>query len=297
MRYSSPMCPHRSDAAVTRYRLLALDLDGTALDPAGDLTDDVRDAVAAALASGLRVVLCTGRRFRTALPVAQELSLSGAIVVNNGVLVKDLASGRTLSHRYLSDGVSAEVLALLREAGSPLVYVDAYEERIDILIEDYGRAHPFQREYLEDNTDFTRVVDDLENTGRDDVIMMSTMGDEATLRALRSRAERDLGDRVRMHSLINKNYRGQILEFLAPGTGKWPALRRIAADEGIDPRQIAAVGDDDNDVEMIRGAGLGIAMGNAVDSAKAAAVHVTRSNAEGGVVEAIERVLDDNRRV
>jgi Cof subfamily protein (haloacid dehalogenase superfamily) len=280
-----------------RYRLLALDLDGTALDAAGDLTDDVRDAVAAARASGLRVVLCTGRRFRTALPAAQELSLSGAIVVNNGVLVKDLASGRTLSHRYLSDGVSAEVLALVRETGSPLVYVDAYEERIDILIEDYGRAHPFQREYLEDNTDFTRVVDDLENIGRDDVIMMSTMGDEATLRALRSRAERDLGRRVRMHSLINKNYRGQILEFLAPGTGKWPALRRIAADEGIDPRQIAAVGDDDNDVEMIRGAGLGIAMGNAVDSAKAAAVHVTRSNAEGGVVEAIERVLEEIRRV
>jgi len=280
-----------------RYRLLALDLDGTALDPAGDLTDDVRDAVAAARASGLRVVLCTGRRFRTALPVAQGLSLSGAIVVNNGVLVKDLASGRTLSHRYLSDGVSAEVLALVREVGSPLVYVDAYEQRIDILIEDHGRAHPFQREYLEDNTDFTRVVGDLENTGRSDVIMMSTMGDEFTLRALRSRAERDLGGRVRMHSLINKNYRGQILEFLAPGTGKWPTLRRIAADEGIDPRQIAAVGDDDNDIEMIRGAGLGIAMGNAVDSAKAAADHVTRSNAEGGVVEAIERVLEETRRV
>jgi len=280
-----------------RYRILALDLDGTALDPAGDLTDDVRDAVAAARASGLRVVLCTGRRFRTALPVAQGLSLSGAIVVNNGVLVKDLASGRTLSHRYLSDGVSAEILALVREVGSPLVYVDAYEKRIDILIEDHGRAHPFQREYLEDNTDFTRVVGDLENTGRDDVIMMSTMGDEATLRALRSRAERGLGGRVRMHSLINKNYRGQILEFLAPGTGKWPTLLRIAADEGIDPRQIAAVGDDDNDIEMIRGAGLGIAMGNAVDSAKAAADHVTRSNAEGGVVEAIERVLEETRRV
>jgi Cof subfamily protein (haloacid dehalogenase superfamily) len=280
-----------------RYRLLALDLDGTALDPAGDLSDDVGDAVAAARASGLQVVLCTGRRFRTALPVAQRLSLSGAIVVNNGVLVKDLASGRTLSHRYLSKGVAAEILALVREVGSPLVYVDAYEKRIDILIEGHSRAHPFQREYLEDNTDFTRVVDDLENSGRDDVIMMSTMGDEATLRALRSRAERALGGRVGMHSLINKNYRGQILEFLAPGTGKWPTLRRVAADEGIDPRQIAAVGDDDNDVEMIRSAGLGIAMGNAVDSAKAAADHVTRSNAEGGVVEAIERVLDETRRV
>ena len=59
----------------------------------------------------------------------------------------------------------------------------------------------------------------------------------------------------------------------------------------IGPEDIAAVGDDTNDVEMIREAGLGIAMGNAVPEARAAADAVVRSNAEGGAVEAIERVL------
>jgi Cof subfamily protein (haloacid dehalogenase superfamily) len=279
-----------------RYRMLALDLDGTALDPAGRLGDGVFDAVGEVRASGVQVVLCTGRRFRTALPVARALSLSGPIVVNNGVVVKDLASGETLSHRYLPRRVRSGILALVREVGSPLAYVDAYREQIDILVEDRGEPHPFQREYLADNADFTRVVDDLAHTERDDVILLSTMGDESALRALRARAERDLGGRVRMHSLINKNYRGGILEFLAPGSGKWPALRRLAASRGVPAAQIAAVGDDDNDVEMLRGAGLGIAMGNAAPPVRAAADRVTGHNGEGGVVAAIAAVIDANRR-
>ena len=65
-----------------KYRLLALDLDGTVLDPYGGLTDGVRRAVAAAVEHGLQVVVCTGRRFRPARPWAQELGLEGASVVH-----------------------------------------------------------------------------------------------------------------------------------------------------------------------------------------------------------------------
>jgi Cof subfamily protein (haloacid dehalogenase superfamily) len=274
-----------------RYRMLALDLDGTVLDPKGDLREGVRDAVAAAARRGLQVVLCTGRRFRTALPLARRLELSGSIIVNNGVLVKDLGSGETLHHSYLRPEIHAEVLALLRETGPPLVYVDTYHERIDMLTERPNEAHIFQREYLDDNTDVCRIVDDLGAARRRDVILMSMMADEATLEVLRSRGERVLGNRVRMHSLINKNYRGQILEFLSPDSGKWSALRTIAAEVNIAASEIAAIGEDANDVEMLRRVGLGIAMGNAVEAAKAVADHVARSNAEDGAIEAIERIL------
>jgi Cof subfamily protein (haloacid dehalogenase superfamily) len=274
-----------------RPRLLALDLDGTILDPYGELTDGVRRSVDAARRRGLRVVLCTGRRFRTALPAARELALTGSVVVHNGVVVKDLESGRTERERYLPPDLYAEVLALLREAGPPLVYVDAYHERTDILTERREQAHPFQSEYLDDNPEFTRVVDDLAASARDDVVMMSTMANAETLEPLRARARERLGDRVLTHLLMNKNYRGYILEFLSPSSGKWPALRSVAARAGIAPEEIAAVGDDTNDVEMIRQAGLGIAMGNAVEAARSAADRIVRSNAEGGGVEAIEHVL------
>jgi Cof subfamily protein (haloacid dehalogenase superfamily) len=274
-----------------RLRLLALDLDGTVLDPYGKLSGGVRRAVDAAKRRGLRVVLCTGRRFRRAIPAARELSLTGSIVVHNGVVVKDIESGRTEVEHYLPADLYPEVLATLRETGSPLVYVDTFHEGTDILTEGRDRAHPFQKEYLDDNSEFTRVVDDLAAKPRDEVIMMSTMADLETLEVLRAAAQERLGDRVLTHLLMNKAYRGYLLEFLSPRSGKWSALRSVAAREGVAPEEIAAVGDDDNDVEMIREAGLGIAMGNAVGAARAAADVVVRSNAEGGIVGAIEHVL------
>lgn len=274
-----------------RTRLLALDIDGTLLDPYGALPDAVRDAVAAARHAGLEVVLCTGRRFRTALPIAQALALTGPIVVNNGALVKDLASGRTLHHRYLPRSIYPEVLALARSVGPPLVYIDAYPETADFLTERSEQAHPFQREYLRDHGAHCRMVDDLASEGRDDVIMASLMADAPTLEALCARAQAALGPRIHTHRLQNKNYQGEILEFLAPTSGKWAALAQVAAQAGIPSEAIAAIGDDTNDVEMLERAGFGVAMGNAVEPAKAAAGFVARSNAEGGAVEAIERVL------
>jgi Cof subfamily protein (haloacid dehalogenase superfamily) len=274
-----------------QYRLLALDLDGTLLDPFGRLTDSVREAVAAARRQGLRVVLCTGRRFRTALPLARELGLEGEIVVHNGAVVKDLGSGKTLDHRYLESGVARAVVGLLREVATPLVYVDTYHEEIDFLTERLEAAHPFQLEYLEDMTEHCRVVADVAAEPREDVIMVSTMGESEALGRLRGRVLEALGSRVHTNSLVNKNYRGHILEFLAPGSSKWSALERIARAAGIAPAQIAAVGDDHNDAEMIRRAGLGIAMGNAVREVLESADLVVAGNAEGGAARAIERVL------
>jgi len=272
-------------------RLLALDLDGTVLDAHGGLTDAVCEAVATVQRRGIRIVLCTGRRFRTALPVARELRLSGTIVVNNGVLVKDIASGRTLRHEFLASEVYGEVLAAMRELVPPLVYVDEYHERTDMLTERIEDAHPFQQEYLADNTEFCRVVPDLAERQPEAVIMMSAMADEGSLGDLRERVVGALGDRVHTHSLMNKNYQGHILEFLSPSSGKWPALRRVAEAAGIATQEVAAVGDDANDEEMIRNAGLGIAMGNATEGVREAARLVVRSNHEGGIVEALERVL------
>ena len=132
------------------YRLLALDVDGTLLDPAGELRPTVRDAVMAVRQRGLRVVLCTGRRFRTARPLAQALQLDGPLVVHNGALVKDLASGQTLQQSYLSADMYSQALALLRRLSTPMLYVDAFHENVDIFTEPMERAHPFQRAYLED---------------------------------------------------------------------------------------------------------------------------------------------------
>ena len=272
-------------------RLVALDLDGTLLDPYGKLTPGVRGAVERLSRGELRVVLCTGRRFRTALPHAQALGLTGAIVVNNGAIVKDLATSETLQHAYLPDSEFDEVVAHVRSHGPPLVYLDTYRDGVDILTEHRDRAHPFQREYVDDQGAVVTIVDDVAQTARDRVIMVSTMADAPSLEELRRRAHTRFGARIQTHSLINKNYQGQILEFLSPAAGKWQALERLASSWGIAPGEMAAVGDDTNDAELLRRVGLGIAMGNALPEVRSAARAVVRGNAEGGAVEAIDQIL------
>ncbi len=270
-------------------RLVALDLDGTALDARGRLTRSVRDAVRRVRNRDIGVVLCTGRRFRTTLPIARELELTGPVVVNNGVLVKDLESGETLRDELLDPAFYDELLAFARNHSPPLIYVDAYHDGTDFLTERVEAGHPFQQEYLADNAEFCRVVPDLADSRPGGVIMMSIMGD--SLGAMLEGAREAFGDRVRTQTLQNKAYRGEILEFLSPRSGKWRALLGLAREQGVEAQEIAAIGDDHNDVEMIAGAGLGIAMGNAVEPARRAARLVVRSNAEGGASEALERVL------
>lgn len=272
-------------------RLVALDIDGTLLDPYGELHDPVVEAVAALGRAGLQVVLCTGRRFRTSLPVAKRLGLSGPIICNNGVLVKDLTSGKTLQHAFLPPELYAEVLALMRDFTPPLVYVDAYHDGIDMISERFEAGHPFQQEYLADNTEFSRIVDDLATARPNEVIMMSAMADEASLEPLFVRARSVFGTRLHNHRLMNKAYQGHILEFLSMESGKWNALARLASSLGVANSEIAAVGDDHNDTELILNAGLGLAMGNAVPAALEGADVVVRSNAEGGVIDAIEKIL------
>ena len=274
-----------------RYRLLALDVDGTLLDPHGVLRPTVQQAVIAAQQHGVEVVLCTGRRFRTARPLAQALQLTGTIVVHNGALVKEIASGETMQQCCFSLSALQYALPMLQQISSPLVYIDAFHQDVDILTEALERAHPFQREYLEDHLAHCRIVDDITTAPVREAVMIAIMADVHSLQALRPAIERVLGLQARVHIVTNKNYRGHILEILHPTASKWRALAQLAAQRGITLEEILAVGDDYNDLDMIRYAGLGIAMGNAVEALRDVADYVTGSNADDGLVQALERFV------
>lgn len=82
-----------------------------------------------------------------------------------------------------------------------------------------------------------------------------------------------------------------VLEAFAAGVNKWTGIRRLCDAWGIDPQRTVAIGDEVNDVDMLRNAGLGVAMGNARPEVQSAARVVTASNEECGVAQLVERVL------
>ena len=89
----------------------------------------------------------------------------------------------------------------------------------------------------------------------------------------------------------NTNDEGAFLEIMSPGNSKWRALSRLIEREGLTAEQVICIGDEVNDLEMIRHAGLGVAMGNAIPAVKAVANYITHSNEEDGVAHVVERFL------
>ncbi len=256
-----------------QYRLLALDVDGTLVDPEGQLRPAVIRAVAAAQTSGLQVILCTGRRFRTALPVAQALHLNQPMIMHNGALIKAPDSGQTLYHCYLQPEVYDQGLALLSRISPPMLYIDAFHDGIDIITANATRAHPFQKAYLQDSQPHCQLVADISTPPLQGVVMMSIMAEESRLHDFRGEVQATLGTQA--HASVSK----------------WRTLHQFATQQGISADQIIAVGDDANDLDMIRHAGLGIAMGNAIDAVKAVADHVTLSNTDEGLAHVLEHLI------
>src|SRR5262245_52324972 len=95
-----------------RYRILALDVDGTLLDPDGTLRPRTAAAVTRAAQAGIRPVLCTGRRYRRARPIALQLGLNAPIVCNSGAIVKNPQDHGTLWRADFEPSLVADVFEL-----------------------------------------------------------------------------------------------------------------------------------------------------------------------------------------
>jgi hydroxymethylpyrimidine pyrophosphatase-like HAD family hydrolase len=89
----------------------------------------------------------------------------------------------------------------------------------------------------------------------------------------------------------NTNDEGAFLEIMSPGNSKWRALARLIDAAGLTPEQVIGIGDEINDLEMIRHAGLGVAMGNSIPAIKAVADYITYTNEEDGVAHVVEQFL------
>jgi hydroxymethylpyrimidine pyrophosphatase-like HAD family hydrolase len=277
------------------FRLLALDVDGTLLDPSGTLRPATSAAVARAAAAGIRPVLCTGRRYRRALPVAVQLGLDAPLVCNSGALVKDPGDHRTLWRADL-DGPSLDaVMALFLARDEPAVsFTDRDPSGRDFLVAAWPTGRPLFDEYVELNADHAEV--DPTWTARagqpgSSHFHVCAIGERPTMLDLQAEVHRAIGGRVRTFVQKSPRYTGWMCEVLRHDASKWSAVLHLADLWGIAPSEICAVGDDMNDVPMLEGAGLGIAMGHAPPEVLAAADLVTGDHDVDGLAAVIDGVL------
>ena len=143
---------------IGRFRILALDVDGTLLDPAGTLRPRTAAAVARAARAGIRPVLCTGRRYRRAWPIASQLALNAPIVCNSGAIVKDPRDNRTLWRADFDPSLAAAVLELFDTDQRPSVsFTDRDTQRFDFIVPAFPTGWPHFDDYVGQNRDHAEV--------------------------------------------------------------------------------------------------------------------------------------------
>jgi hypothetical protein len=280
-------------------RLLALDIDGTLTNSSHEVPDVARDAVARVVAAGVRVMIATGRRYRDALPIARALGVDVPLVSASGALVKRPSDHATLSRAAFAPGVLEGVVRLIAERGyEPILYSDSYAKGFDFhcrsladIAEDPAAYGGGLREYLGRNRGLADVVHDLHESPPEGVFGGFVMGPHAAMNSLEADLDAAFPGSLSLHTIKSPRYRDWMCEIAPVGVTKWSGVVQVAAVWGIRPAEICAVGDDVNDLPMIREAGLGIAMGNARPEIQAEADVVVGTNDEGGLADVADLVL------
>lgn len=289
-------------------RLIAIDLDGTLISGDGEISERNRDAIASARSAGVRVLICTGRGLAECRRYLEHIDQHDPVAVAGGSIIADPRSGRTL-HRFPVhlNLVHSTVERLVAQGHPALVLKDPAEAGYDYLV-----VHGEQRLPLDPVTEWwfgrmqvrVRYAPHIHHDEHPEhTVRVGACGLSSTLGRLRDDLLAASEGRAQVHSFpavvapehasrLPSGESLHILELFDADANKWSAIRHLASAWHIHREQIAAIGDEVNDESMIRGAGLGIAMGNAVPSVRAIAKRHTLTHNEHGVAHAIDRILD-----
>ena len=258
------------------YTALAIDLDGTLL-VGEDLSARNRDAVAAAHAAGLAIIIATARWRHMAQRIADQIGLVQPIIACSGAQVYLPDSQRDIFDHRLPAAFVAELYALCNEQRCVATVTVADEVLLKLDGEpNQGLLSPEMR-----------WVPQLSTTAHAAPRIAAIQG-SAINEIIKGDLKLRYADQVNVYDSIGPN--GKIT-ITAKAANKGEALLASCQHLGIQPAQVITFGDAENDIEMFKVSGASVAMGQASDAVKAAATVVTAANTEDGVAQAIDRIL------
>lgn len=249
------------------WKMIVLDLDGTLLDQGGNITDENVEWVRNAHAAGMMIVLASGRHRIRMEPIARKLQLNLPMITTNGCEIWS-ADGQLIDRTVLSwkDVKNVHLFAFQHSVNYRAYCAEG-------VFESAGSNHLTQMDYSwlkvllqsDDKRSLSEAHERLPATRSVEMIVYGTPGEPKQI------------------------------DVQPKGTGKANALRKLCETLGIRPDEVVAFGDDRNDIEMLRWAGMGVAMDNAHADVKAAADAVAPHHQESGVGRTISRLLQQRR--
>jgi hypothetical protein len=275
---------------VPRYRLLAVDLDGTLLTAGRDIPEENLSALRAANAAGVAIAIVTGRRFPALRRYVAPLGFDAFVVANSGALVRKGLTGPILRRRLLPIAIAHRVLEIAEQSSMEPVVHDGPDAEGHLILRTTAREVPSMKRYLNQSYPEPRWVSSIEIAR--EPVQIGFTGTVEEVREFESTLRSDLGElRASFARTEYPEERLALLDVLESSATKSKALEFLAETLGIELSSTMAIGDNWNDLEMLERAGLGVLMGNATSELRSRGLAETTTNDEAGVALAISRYL------
>lgn len=260
------------------FKALAIDLDGTLL--IGESLPEVhRDAVRRASDAGMEIIIATARWRQMAQRIAAEIGIEKPIIACSGAQLHVPDAGDVFDHRLPDDFVAALYDLCNRERCIATITLDD-----DVVLKLEGKPDPA---LIPAEMGWVPALD-ANDHGRPRIAAIQGTG---VVQIIKHELAPQFADAINVFDSIGPNGK-LVITITARAASKGEALKAGCDHLGIDPAEVIAFGDAENDIEMFKVAGASVAMGNALGPIKSAATLVTGANTEGGVATVINRLLD-----
>ena len=277
-------------------RMMALDVDGTLVGPDNVVTPEIRDAVTLADRAGIQICLATGRSYSETIGVWEQLDLGRQrqpMILIGGALVSETDTRRALYHKPMDSETACRFADALGAAGyCAMAIVDSWRYDVEYYLTEHGDlADAKERWFGKMDVSMASVgalSEVLLGGEGPDVLRISAVVNEKDGPILATELKDQFGDTINICSILAPNYNVWIVEAHASGADKRTALQYVAQATGTPLSEVAAVGDDVNDISMLSSVGLGVSMPQSPPSVIEASDHV----ATGGLAEFIRQLVD-----
>ena len=275
-----------------QYRMIVIDLDGTLLSPDGQVTPRAKEAVQKCLSAGLLVCFATGRNWTESRPVLDAVGHYPTAVFVGGAMVMDTQQRITLHRTMMEPALAAEVCDCLESSGhAVLALQDTGTAGVDYLVSGDVPLNDATRQWMAATKSAIHKVGRLGRYSHEHTIRIGICAMPQEIAEVIKELAQRFGERIVCQNLLVPSYGVEVLEVFDPAVNKWEGVLHLARRHNVEPSQIIAIGDDVNDIPMIRGAGLGVAMGNARPQVQAVAKRIIGANRDEGLAQFLDEVV------
>ncbi|CDF58682.1 Cof-type HAD-IIB family hydrolase [Thermobrachium celere] len=273
-----------------KYKLIAMDMDGTLLNSKKEVTEYTKDVLRRAAKEGVKLVVCTGRIFTSAKSYARIIGTKAPIIASNGAYIREKDREEVIYEKYINKDTLIKIIKVSREWGFyPHIYTTdtIYSEKLIHSSLNYTRWNETVPEDEKINIKIVDRLEDVVNKEGENFLKVVVMADEDQIERLQGLKKyiRENMDVSVFSSYVNN------FEVMDKEVSKGRALKILAEYFGINKEEIICFGDNENDKTMFEFAGFPVAMGNAEEEIKKIAAYVTDTNDNDGVAKAIEKFV------